>query len=66
MKRALVLVCLVTHPPLHFDFWLWQRPDVVLGLPVGLLYHFVYCFVVAAVLAWLLRVLRNEAPGTGV
>lgn len=65
MKRALILLCLVTLYLLHFDFWLWQRPDVVFGLPVGLLYHFVYCFVVAAVLAWLLRIVRGEAPGTG-
>ena len=43
---------------LHFDFWLWQRPDLVLGLPVGLLYHVLYCLGVSAVLAVLVRFTR--------
>lgn len=39
---------------LHFDFWLWQRPELILGLPVGLLYHVVYCVGISVILALLL------------
>lgn len=58
MKRALALAVLTSLYLLHFDFWLWQRSDLVAGLPVGLLYHFVYCFVVSAALAFLIRAWR--------
>jgi hypothetical protein len=40
---------------LHNDVWLWGNPTIVLGLPVGLLYHAVYCLVVAALMAMLVR-----------
>lgn len=63
MKRSSIFLVLLSLYLLHFDFWLWQRPDVVLGLPVGLLYHFLYCFVVAIALALLIRfVNRRERP----
>ena len=29
---------------LHNDLWLWDDPSLVLGLPVGLLYHIGFCF----------------------
>ena len=38
---------------LHNDLWLWDDPSLVLGLPVGLLYHIGYCFA-AAILMTLL------------
>jgi hypothetical protein len=38
---------------LHNDLWLWNDTRIVAGLPVGLLYHVVYCLVTSAVL-WLL------------
>ncbi len=38
---------------LHNDLWLWNDPKLVLGLPVGLLYHFGFC-VVSSGLMWLL------------
>lgn len=34
---------------LHNDYWFWDNPIVILGLPVGLLYHIGFC-VAAAVL----------------
>ena len=40
---------------LHNDLWLWNDGRIVLGLPVGLLYHVVFCVAVAALmglLAW--------------
>jgi hypothetical protein len=38
---------------LHNDLWLWNDTRLFAGLPIGLLYHVVYCLVTAAVL-WLL------------
>lgn len=28
---------------LHNDLWLWNDPTFVLGLPIGLLYHIIFC-----------------------
>jgi hypothetical protein len=36
---------------LHDDFWLADDPHLVLGLPVGLLYHVGFCVVTAAAMA---------------
>lgn len=55
MKRSILFLVILSLYVLHFDFWLWQRPEVVLGLPVGLLYHFVYCVGVSFALAVLIR-----------
>src|SRR6185369_12131086 len=38
---------------LHNDLWLWNDPRLVLGLPVGLVYHVVFCVAVSAVLSLL-------------
>ncbi|MCE2393397.1 hypothetical protein J4G02_02150 [Candidatus Poribacteria bacterium] len=32
---------------LHNDFWFWNNPKVVAGLPIGLLYHIGFCFAAA-------------------
>ncbi len=40
---------------LHNDLWLWHDTRLVLGLPVGLLYHVVFCLVTAVVLAALVK-----------
>ena len=40
---------------LHNDTWLRGDSTLVLGLPVSLLYHVVYCLVVAALMAMLVR-----------
>jgi len=39
---------------LHNDIWYWNDPSLVLGLPIGLLYHFGFC--IAASLLLLLLV----------
>jgi hypothetical protein len=31
---------------LHNDFWFWKTPQLVLGMPVGLLYHIGFCLAV--------------------
>ena len=39
---------------LHNDLWLWHDARLVLGLPVGLVYHLAYCLVAAALMGLLL------------
>ena len=53
--RTLLYAALVLVFLLHNDLWLWNDARLVLGLPVGLTYHVAYCFVVAGVLALLVR-----------
>ncbi len=36
---------------LHNDFWFWKSPQLVLGLPVGLLYHIGFCLAVTLLMA---------------
>ncbi len=55
---------------LHNDLWLWHDERLVLGLPVGLTYHVLYCLATAVVMALLVRyawpqdlVADDEAPG---
>lgn len=50
LYAALVLLFL-----LHQDFWLWNDPSLLLGLPVGLTYHVAYCVAVALLMALLVR-----------
>ena len=38
---------------LHNDLWFWNNPRLVLGLPIGLLYHIGFC-VAASILMTLL------------
>lgn len=38
---------------LHNDLWLWNDRRLVLGLPVGLVYHIGFC-VAASLVFWLL------------
>ena len=38
---------------LHNDLWFWHDSSLVLGLPIGLMYHFVFCGV-ASVMMFLL------------
>ncbi len=41
---------------LHNDFWLWWRPDTLLGgIPIGLAYHVGYCVAVTIVMSVLVR-----------
>ena len=54
MKSSIkwVLYCLlVLLFLLHNDFWFWETPRLVLGLPVGLLYHIAYCLVATLLMA---------------
>ncbi len=40
---------------LHTDTWFWRDSTLVLGLPIGLFYHIVFCFVAALVMLALVK-----------
>lgn len=56
MKRWLLWVALATLYLLRNDVWWWHDPRLVFGLPIGLAYHVLFCFVVSVVMIWLIRV----------
>lgn len=45
---------------LHNDFWFWETPQLMLGLPIGLLYHIVYCLTITLIMATLVKYLWRE------
>ncbi len=51
--RPLLYAALLLIYALHNDLWLWNDGRSLAGLPVGLLYHVIFC-VAAAFLMWLL------------
>jgi hypothetical protein len=53
--RALLYALLAALFVVRIDLWLWDDPRIVLGLPVGLTYHVLYCLAVALVMALLVR-----------
>ena len=40
---------------LHNDFWFWETPQLVLGVPVGLLYHIGFCLAATLLMAALVK-----------
>lgn len=48
-----IYVALLALYVLHNDLWLWNDPRLLLGLPIGLVYHIGFCLAVSAVLALL-------------
>lgn len=51
--RFLTTLGLLALYLLHNDLWWWYSREFVLGLPIGLVYHILYCFA-AALLFFLL------------
>jgi hypothetical protein len=51
--RLPLYAALVALYLLHNDLWLWDDPRLVLGHPVGLLYHVVFCIATSVVLTLL-------------
>ena len=52
--RRVFLIGLALFYLLHNDLWLWNDARLVLGLPVGLVYHLAYCLAAAALMGLLL------------
>lgn len=56
MRRPWLLVLGVSLLfALHNDFWLWNDSRLLLGLPIGLLYHLAYTVIVALAMAVLVK-----------
>lgn len=53
--RAGLYVALLLVWVLHNDLWLWDDPGLVLGLPIGLVYHVGYTVVVSSLMFVLAR-----------
>ena len=51
--RRLIYFALFLAFVLHNDLWYWDDPTFVLGLPIGLLYHILFCAGVALILGLL-------------
>ena len=51
--RGLLYAVLALLLILHNDLWLWDDPSLVLGLPVGLVYHIAFA-IAASILMFLL------------
>ena len=63
--RRLLYVALFVLYLLHNDLWFWDDPQLLLGLPIGLLYHIGFCLAAALMMALLVnyawpRHLRDE------
>ena len=53
MRIALILLMVLFV--LHNDFWFWNNAQLVLGIPIGLFYHIIYCFIVTGVMFFLVK-----------
>ena len=54
MKRVLVAAVILLYL-LHNDLWLWDDASIIFGLPIGLLYHVIYCVACAGLMCLLVR-----------
>ena len=55
LKRLALYSALVLLYLLHNDLWLWHDGSLLLGLPIGLTYHVLYCLSAAGLMALLVR-----------
>ena len=55
LRRLAVAVLLAALFVLHQDAWFWRDARPLLGLPVGLTYHVLYCLAATCVLALAVR-----------
>lgn len=58
-SQWVLYIALVVLFLLHNDFWLWDNPKVVLGLPIGLLYHIGFCVAAAILMALIVNFVRS-------
>ena len=53
--RLLLYLLWVLLYLLHNDLWFWDDPQLLLGLPIGLLYHIGFCLAAALMMALLVN-----------
>ena len=49
-SRWVLYITLFVLYALHNDLWLWHDPRLLMGLPVGLLYHIGFCLAAAVMI----------------
>ncbi len=54
LRNTLYLVLLAFFV-LHNDLWLWNDGRLLLGFPIGLTYHAIFCLATAILMALLVR-----------
>jgi nitric oxide reductase large subunit len=54
VKNILYVVIVIVYL-LHNDLWFWDNPTLVMGIPVGLFYHLLYCFIASILLFLLIK-----------
>ena len=52
IRRSLYILLFIVYL-LHNDLWLWNDATLVMGIPIGLFYHIMFCVVASAVLCML-------------
>jgi len=57
---AIVVLAIVRH-----DLWWWDDPRRVLGLPIGLTYHVLFCLAVSVVMAIAVRAVPDSDDAGG-
>ncbi|MFB3041088.1 MAG: hypothetical protein ACE1ZS_04675 [Candidatus Poribacteria bacterium] len=67
LSQWILYLALVLLYLLHNDLWFWNAPQLVLGLPIGLLYHISFCVVASIVMILLVNYawphhLKTEDP----
>ncbi|MEO2006907.1 MAG: DUF3311 domain-containing protein [Candidatus Poribacteria bacterium] len=51
----IIVVLLAALLLLHNDFWFWTDARLVLGLPIGMVYHIAYCFAATGMMVLLVK-----------
>ena len=51
----IIVVLLAVLLLLHNDFWFWNDARLVLGLPIGMVYHIAYCFAATGMMVLLVK-----------
>jgi len=54
IKNFLYIAWIIVYL-MHNDLWFWDNPTLVLGIPIGLFYHIIYCFVASLILYLLIK-----------
>jgi hypothetical protein len=54
IKNILYLLLVILYL-LHNDLWLWFDSTLILGIPVGLFYHILYCVAASIILLLLIK-----------
>jgi hypothetical protein len=54
MKRFLYIALILLFI-LHNDLWFWSDTRLIFGVPIGLLYHIVFCIVATLLMTALTR-----------